>query len=109
VRQGIAVHAAAIPERLRRTVCNQRWLIANAQKLQQAFPEQWTALENLNAIGIGTTLRRIGVDWYGDDELTLVLMLMQRVGIMRMGVGSVPYQRDDLVQVVKRGPLVLTS
>jgi hypothetical protein len=99
----------AIPQRLRRTICDQRWLIANEDKLQQAFPEQWTALDSLNAIAVGTKLRRLGVDWYGDDELTFVLAVMQRVGIMRIGVGSMPYHRDELVQVVKRGELVLES
>jgi hypothetical protein len=85
------------------------WLIANAERLQQAFPEQWTALDGVNAIAVGTKLRDVGVDWRGDDELTFVMALMQRIGIMRLGVGSAPYARDDLVQVVKRGALELGS
>jgi hypothetical protein len=100
---------SAVPVRLQRTVCDPRWLVANVERLQAAFPEQWTALDTLNAIAVGTKLRRVGVDWYGDDELAFVLALMQRVGIMRIGVGSMPYHRDELVQVVKRGELVIES
>lgn len=93
---------------LRRTVCNPRWLLANRERLQQCFPEQWTPLGELNALAVGERLRALGVRWHGERELNGVLLVLQSVGVMRLALGRTALTDRD-VDVVRRGPLVVRA
>ena len=104
----ISLHNSNLPTPLRRTVGNPRWLLANVERLQQCFPEQWTRMQDLNGVVVGARLREAGVPWENEMDLILAMGQLQAAGIMRMSVGRGPFDTED-GHVVKRGPLVVVE
>lgn len=67
---------------LKETLGNEKWLRKNEDSLKKLLLETWTHMHNLNGLKIGFGLKLIGVDWRSDDELSKIMLWLEKVGIM---------------------------
>lgn len=68
---------------MRDTLGNKHWLALNEPKLRDLLPETWTHMDNLNGLQIGYRLKLLGVDWRSEHEFALVMLFLEKVGIMQ--------------------------
>jgi hypothetical protein len=68
---------------LKSTLGNYDWLTKNEAALKRVLPETWTHIENLNGLQMGFNLKLIGVDWRNEEELSQVMIFLEKVGLMQ--------------------------
>lgn len=59
-----------------------KWLIKNEFALKHIFPAIWTHSDNLNFLKIRFQLKIVGIDFKNDEELSHVLAILTRLGII---------------------------
>lgn len=65
------------------TLGNTDWLKANEDAISNMLPETWTHIENLNGLKIGFQLKLLGFDWRSEEQLSKIMVFLERVGIMQ--------------------------
>lgn len=67
---------------LKQTLGDGGWFAKNRDALRAILPETWTLMANLNLLQIGFQLKLLGVDWRSADELTRIMVYLERTGVM---------------------------
>ncbi|MDH5572348.1 MAG: hypothetical protein OEY89_11320 [Gammaproteobacteria bacterium] len=83
---------------LKETLGNSDWMIENESALKEMLPKTWTHVGNLNLLQIGFSLKLLGVDWRGNDDVPRIMIFLEEIGIM---------SRDNFL--VKANPLPMLS
>lgn len=68
---------------LRKTLGNREWLTANETAIKSLLPVTWTLATNLDGPRLGFGLKLLGVDWSSADEFGLVMVFLEKVGLLQ--------------------------
>lgn len=59
------------------TLLNSDWLHENEKLIKETLPDTWTHVDNFNPIHLGYRLKTLGVEWWGEEELTRIVFFLE--------------------------------
>jgi len=67
---------------LRSTLGNEAWMRANADKLREALPADWSPIDQNLMMRVGFAIKVAGVVWHSSEELARCLEFFRVTGLM---------------------------
>ena len=67
---------------MKQTLSNKQWLFKHESQIKELFPEEWTPINRLDALGIGLGLEGMGVKIETMGNLLVVLSHLERIKIL---------------------------
>lgn len=68
---------------LAETLGNEAWMLENAPRIKQMFPETWTHIDNISALKIAFQMKLIGIDWRSPEEFARSMSYFHAVGLLQ--------------------------
>lgn len=65
------------------TLGNEHWVRKNEEAIKDVLPNSWTHMGNLNGLQIGFRFKLLGIDWRSEDQLSEVMVWLEKLGIMK--------------------------